>query len=343
MVARDTTHAARRFVRVTVLAAAAIVAMSACKGQSAGLASTDRKPPQPAATSEAAVNHTPFDGARAFEHVKRQVGFGPRPAGSHALAQTRAYITSELKSYGLKVTEEPFSPQTPAGKIDMVNVIAELPGESSDVLIIASHYDTKRLKDFVGANDGGSSTGALLEIARVLAVGAKTRKPELTIQFVFFDGEEAVVEWEGDDNTYGSRHFVDSREDSGAILKIRGLVLLDMIGDKDLNIYRESYSTAPLTDIIWNTAASLGYSKYFLSGASYIEDDHVPFLQSGVPAVDVIDFHFGTDQHYGAGGPQNAYWHTPNDTLDKISAESLKIVGDTVITALPKLVALLKR
>jgi len=324
----------------------ALALLSGCRDQTAaGLASANQKPETPAgvAKPEAAVNHTPFDGARAFEHVRKQVAFGPRPAGSPALAETRKYLKSELESYGLKVTEEPFSAQTPVGKIDMVNVVAELPGTSSDVLVISSHYDTKRLKDFVGANDGGSSTGALLEIARVLAEQSKARKFDLTLEFVFFDGEEAVIEWQGDDNTYGSRQFVESREDNGSISRIRGMVLLDMIGDKDLNIYRESGSTRPMTDVIWSTAASLGYARQFVNAGMFIEDDHIPFLEASIPAVDIIDFHYGTNDKHGDGGPQNAYWHTAEDTLDKISAESLKVVGDTVIVSVPKLIALVKR
>ena len=337
-------HVAQR-TRAFAIAALALLTVSGCRDHSASLASANQQAPAPAdaAKPEASVNHTPFDGARAFEHVRKQVAFGPRPAGSPALAETRKYIKAELESYGLKVTEEPFTASTPIGKIDMVNIVAEIPGESPDVLVISSHYDTKRMKGFVGANDGGSSTGAVLEIARVLAAQAKTKKFDLTLQFVFFDGEEAVIEWQDDDHTYGSREFVDSRERTGSISKVRGMVLLDMIGDKDLNIYRESGSTRPLTDAIWSTAASLGYGAHFVNAGMFIEDDHIPFLESGIPAVDLIDFHFGTDQKYGDGGPQNAYWHTVDDTLDKISADSLKVVGDTVIVALPKLIATVKR
>lgn len=285
-----------------------------------------------------------FDADRAFEHVRRQVAFGPRPSGSAAIVQTRKYIVTELQSYGLKVSEEAFTATTPVGKIEMVNVLAELPGASPETLVIASHFDTKRMGNFVGANDGGSSTGVLLEIARVLSESAKTRKPDLTIQFAFFDGEEAVIEWTGDDSTYGSRHYVAARQKAGTLGTIRGLLLLDMIGDRDLNIAREGNSTAALTDAIWSKAASLGYSKHFVPEKLFIEDDHVPFLTAGIPAVDLIDFRYGTNhERYGSGGPANAYWHTPDDTLDKVSAESLKIVGDTVVASLPAIFAIVRR
>lgn len=332
-----------------VLAALALFGLPGCRDH--GSTSADQKNAAPpklerpgaAAPEPAAPAGPAFDAARAFEHVKRQVAFGPRPAGTPALAETRKYLKSELESYGLTVHEETFTADTPKGKVQMVNVIADLPGASPDVIILSSHYDTKILKDFVGANDGASSTGALLEIARVVAEGAKAKKPDLTIQFVFFDGEEAVVEWSDTDSTYGSRHFVDTREDNGSLGKIRAMVLLDMIGDKDLAISREMNSTQSLVDIIWKTAASLGYTKQFPNTGYYIEDDHMPFLEAGVPAVDLIDFQYGTDQNHGPGGPTNAYWHASTDTVDKLSPESLKAVGDTIVAALPKLIAAVKR
>ena len=326
-----------------------LLPLAGCREQKADATAT-RNANAPAA-STAATNagvstmaKTEFDASRAFEHVRRQVAFGPRPAGSKALAETRKYLVAELTSYGLKVTEEPFTATTPTGKVDMVNVVAELPGASPETVVLSSHYDTRRMANFVGANDGGSSTGALLEIARVVADGAKTKKPEMTIQFVFFDGEEAVIEWTDEDSTYGSRQFVASRQKSGTLANVRGMVLLDMIGDRDLVIAREGHSTATLTDAIWSTAASLGYAKHFVNTKYYIEDDHLPFLTAGVAAVDLIDFQFGTNRDkFGDGGPTNAYWHTPDDTLDKVSAESLKVVGDTVIASLPAIFTILKR
>lgn len=292
-----------------------------------------------ATESEQAKKTTDFNGERAFNHVKTQVDFGPRPAGSAALEKTREYLVKELKSYGLKVWLDEFTPTTPQGKVKMKNIIAELPGESSNFIAIASHYDTKPYKEFtfVGANDGGSSTGALLEIARVLAADKTKRK--FTYQFVFFDGEEAFcAEWSdclnGKDHTYGSSHMVERLRAAKQLEQIKALVLLDMIGDKDLRIPREQNSSSWLTKAIWETAQEAGYGKYFPSRETYTEDDHSRFLEAGVSAVDLIDFEYG--------GSNNPYWHTKEDTLDKISAQSLKVVGDVVILSLPKIEALIR-
>jgi len=321
----------------------ALVATLLLFGCEAGAEPAPQSASQPATTvaQPAPAPATGFDGVRALEHVKKQVAFGARPAGSPALAECRKYIVAELKSYGLAVHEQPFVATTPVGKINMVNVIAELPGTSPEKVVVGSHYDTKRTPPgFLGANDGASSTGALLELARVMAETAKKTKPELTVEFVFFDGEEAVVEWTDDDSVYGSRHYVESLEKGH---QVRAMVLLDMIGDRDLVLKRDLTSTRSLVDVIWQTAASLGYSKHFPQVSSSVLDDHVPFLDAGIPAVDLIDFEYGTEKtKFGDGGPSNAYWHTTEDTLDKLSAESLAIVGNVVIASLPKVMAVVK-
>ena len=294
----------------------------------------------PTNSSAPAKSGSDFDGDRAFEHVKKQVEFGPRPAGSAELEKTRGYIIDQLKSYGLNVTADEFHPTTPLGQKKMVNVIAMLPGESSDVIILSSHYDTKYFKEFkfVGANDAGSSTGALIEIARVLA--AQKTKPKFTYWFVFFDGEEAFCEdWDecknphpGDpneqvaDNTYGSRHLLAQLIDKGQLKSVRALILLDMVGYKELNLGRANLSSRWMVDIVWQTAREIGYGKQFVDSLEGVtDDDHAPFLRSGVDALDIIQL--GT----------YPYWHTRDDTLDKISAKSLKAVGDTVIVSLPKI------
>jgi Predicted aminopeptidases len=275
-----------------------------------------------------------FDGQRAFEHVRKQVEFGPRPAGSAELAKTREYMIKELGSYGLNVTTDEFTAKTPIGPRKMVNVTAELPGESGEVIIISSHYDTKLFKEFrfVGANDGGSSTGAVMEIARVLA--ARGQKPRFTYWFVFFDGEEAFCkEWDeckndgSPDNTYGSRHFVEQLKSKGEVKRVRAMILLDMIGYSNLRIGRDlELSTTWLVDTIWDTARSLGYSGQFLDRDEAVgSDDHEPFLRAGIEAVDIIQL-----QEY-------FFWHTADDTLDKISPQSLKIVGDVVLASLPRI------
>ncbi|MEW6131426.1 MAG: M28 family peptidase [Acidobacteriota bacterium] len=277
-----------------------------------------------AAESKAEYKDSAFDAKRAFDHMKKVVDFGPRPSGSPAIKKTQEYIINELRSYGLKVMEDDFQGKTPKGAISMKNIFAELPGEKSDVVIISGHYDTKILANFVGANDGGSSTAAVLETARVLA----GTKPEYTLWFVFFDGEEAVVEWTGDDNTYGSRHMVAKMKADGTLGKIRAMILYDMIGDKQLDLKRDGQSSKWLVDTIWRTAAQTLYAKHFLGNETYMSDDHVPFVEAGIPAVDLIDFNYG---------PDHTYWHTAQDTLDKVSGESVKAVGEVVIQSLPEI------
>ncbi|HTG15098.1 MAG TPA: M28 family peptidase, partial [Blastocatellia bacterium] len=183
-----------------------------------------------------------FDAARAYEHLKKLVDIGPRPAGSEAIKKTQQYINRELKSYGLKVIEDDFQADTTRGRVAMKNIIAELPGQSSDIVVISGHYDTKLQASFIGANDGGSSTAAVLEMARVLA----TTKLEYTLWFAFFDGEEAFVDWSannGMDNTYGSRHMVSKLTSEGALKRVKAMVLVDMIGDKNLDLLRDAEST----------------------------------------------------------------------------------------------------
>ncbi len=284
-------------------------------------------------TAEGAAAAAPFDAARAFEHVRKLVDVGPRVAGSKELGKARKYIVSELKSYGLKVTEDEFKAETPVGKRKMVNVTAELPGESPDFIILASHYDTKLFKEFrfVGANDGGSSTGVLLELARALA--ASKRKPQLGYRFVFFDGEEAFCrEWDdcsnggAPDNTYGSRRYAARLKEAGELKRLRALILLDMVGYRRLQFGRDTMSTGWLLDIIWRAARDLGHAAQFPERAEDVGgDDHEPFIREGVEAVDLIQL--------------NSYphWHTAGDTLDKIAPQSLKVVGDVVLASLPRI------
>lgn len=312
------------------------LALSGCPGgQTKNEMNTNATQPSPAAspapTAAIAVNNS-FDGQRAFEHVRKQVEIGPRPAGSAELARARDYITSELKSYGVNVSFDEWTTKTPMGNRKMVNVIAEIPGESSDVILLTSHYDSKYVKDFrfVGANDGGSSTGILLELARDLA--ASHQKPPFTYRFVFFDGEEAFCfDWDECrkpdliDNTYGSRHYADLLKQRNELKRLRAMILLDMVGYKDLQIPREEMSSSWLVDIIWKTAADLGHGKQFINEKEGVDDDHTPFLKMGVDAADLIQL------------SSYPYWHKAEDTLDKVSAESLKTVGDVVLNSLPRI------
>jgi Peptidase family M28 len=269
-----------------------------------------------------------FDSGRAFEHVRQLVAIGPRPAGSPGSEAARRYISDQMKAVGLPVVEQRFEGLTPIGRVKMANLLGTIPGASRDRLIIGGHYDTKLFRQlrFVGANDGGSSAAMLLELARVL----KARRNPFTIELVFFDGEEAVIDWTGTDHTYGSRHYVDAARADGTLQTIRAMVLLDMVGDRDLTMRRESASTRWLTDIVWAAAARLGHRDAFLDEEKAVEDDHVPFLRAGIPAVDIIDLDY-------------AAWHTADDTLDKVSARSLQTVGDVLLEALPKIEARLRR
>ena len=275
-----------------------------------------------APTSEAQIApKLQFDSNRAWEHLRKQVSFGPRPSGTPAIVETRRYIIDQLKAAGIESKEQMFIGMTPLGEVSMANVIATIPGKRRDRLVLASHFDTKLYREFrfVGANDGASSTAALLELARVV----KQRQNEFTIELLFLDGEEArMPEWRGLDNTYGSRHYVDAARTANTLTSLKALVLLDMIGDRELKIRRDANSTPWLVDILWAAAAKLGHSGTFSNELTTIEDDHVPFLRAGVPAADLIDL-------------ENPTWHTPQDTLDFVSARSLQIVGDVVLAALP--------
>jgi len=266
-----------------------------------------------------------FNGDRAFADLKHLVDFGPRPAGSAALAEARRWIEGQLKDTGAQVEEDSFTSSTPIGALPMANIIAKFSGARSKIVIVAGHYDTKRFTDFrfVGANDGGSSAALLLELAREL----KGRKHALTYWLVFLDGEEAVREqWEGDDNTYGSRHLVAKLSSAGELGRIEAMILVDMIGDSHLVINRDTNSTPWLTDAVFSAAHSLGYQKYFVDSRTGVVDDHIPFVNAGVPAVDVIDF-----------DPNDGYWHTAKDTVDHCSPLSLTIVGRVVLETLADL------
>src|SRR5262245_27517478 len=299
------------------------------------------------AEKEDKTKTTAFDGERAFNHVKAQVEFGPHPAGSTAIENTREYIVRELKGYGLKTTLDECSENTPAGKRKFKNDIVELPGESSNGIIIASNYGTEPFKEFpfVCESDGRSSARALLEIARVMAADSQPgnqdagRKRKFTYWFVFFDGEEAFChEWseclDGNDHTYGSRYMVERLKKEKQLGRVKAMILLDMIGDRDLTVPREEGSSQWLVEAIWGTALQLGHAKEFPDRPFEVgDDDHMPFLREGVPAVDLIDF------EYGSSPGENDYWHTKEDTLDKISPRSLKIVGDVILLSLPRIEA----
>jgi glutaminyl-peptide cyclotransferase len=267
-----------------------------------------------------------FSGARALEQTRKVVAFGPRPPNSPAIGKLRNYIEAELKSLGCQVSEDAFTASTPLGPMPMKNIIAKFPGASGRALVFTGHYDTKMFpgQRFVGANDGGSSTAFLLELARVLRSSAHRDD----IYLVWFDGEEAIAQWSATDGIHGSRHLAARWDADGMLGRIKALVNIDMIGDRDLGIMQETEGSASLTRLVWRIANELGYGKYFLDFAGAVEDDHMPFVRRGVTAIDLIDFDYG---------PQNSWWHTEQDTLDKLSAHSFQVVGDVLLELIRRL------
>jgi len=269
-----------------------------------------------------------FDSAKAFEHLKAMVAIGPRYSGSPAIRQTRAYLTRELSALGFKVEEQPFTADTPKGRIEMVNLIVRLAGKRPERLLFTGHYDTKNLPNFVGASDGGSSAAFLVELARAL----KDQPREFTYEFVWLDGEEATCNlWDEcskpgkPDHTYGSQYYVDAAKQAGALKSIKAMILVDMIGDKDLQIRRERKGTAWITDAIWAAAKRTGHGGTFVDLSTDIEDDHVPFINAGVEAADIIDLDY-------------PYWHNDQaccDDISRVSARSLQIVGEVLLAAIP--------
>jgi glutaminyl-peptide cyclotransferase len=255
-----------------------------------------------------------FSGEKALAHVQAQVDFGPRPPGTEAIEKTRDYLTKQLELSGWKVVRQPFADVTPRGKIEFVNLIATFPGKNNTpIFLVCSHYDTKIFDTakFVGANDGGSSTGVLLELARVLA-----KRPDLAqkAELVFFDGEEAYEAFSQTDGLYGSRYFAKDLAAQGKTKQFRGGLLLDMVGDRSLTITLPPDSPAEMARAIFAAAEALNLRKHFTYFDRDIMDDHTPLNEAGIPTIDLIDFDF-------------AAWHTPGDTMDKLSAESLRTVG----------------
>lgn len=269
-----------------------------------------------------------FDGNRAYHHVEHLVGIGPRPPGSEGIHAAQSYIVSQLKGFGCQVEEHDFHGSSPIGDLAMKNIVAKVPGSSPGILLFATHYDTLRMPNFVGADDGGSGTGTMLELARILCA----RKNSLSVWIVFFDGEEAQgqwtdknsVQWTANNSTFGSREMAASMALSGDLNRVKAMILADMIGPSNLKIKKETNSTPWLTQTIWAAASRLGYGNIFVNENFAVSgDDHFSFLRRGVPAYDIIDFSVET-----------TYWHTPQDTLDKVDPRSLEIVGHVLLETL---------
>jgi len=275
-------------------------------------------PPEGAPTDSAPLPH--IDSKRAFQYTREVTAFGPRYMGSENHKKLERYILDHLK--GDQVEEDAFSADTVEGKFPVRNIIAKFPGSKDGIIVILGHYDTNyplRNTGYVGANDGGSSTAILLEYANQLR-GKK--RDGYSVWLVWTDGEEAVQKWSDTDSLYGARHLAEKWEKDGTLKKIKALMVMDMIGDADLNIDRNTNGAPWLLDLIYAAAEREGYQSHFYARQGPIEDDHLPFVKRGVPSADVIDLDYGYN---------NVFHHTPQDTMDKLSPKSLEIVGDTIL------------
>ena len=271
-----------------------------------------------------------FDGAKAYQQVAKLVAFGPHPPDTDSIRTVQGYLHAELASYGCAVEEDAFSAPTPAGTYAMKNIVAKIPGTGQGIILLMTHYDSKRVDHFVGAEDGGSSTGVMLEIARNLGGSDKPKQPH-AVWIAFLDGEEtqATFNWETSDSLYGSRELAARLAVSGDLKRVRAAILADMVGQYDLHLLRDADAPKWLTDTIWHTAARLGYRSVFLSQEMVgTEDDNLPFNERHVPTIDLIDL----NDYISLG-----YWHTTQDSLDKISPRSLAIVGHVILESVNQL------
>jgi glutaminyl-peptide cyclotransferase len=282
--------------------------------------------PDPRVQQVAALNDVPsdsgrssIDGNKVMQYVKEVVAIGSRPVGSPGHAKLEQLIHSKLKSD--QVEDDTFTAQTPVGSFKINNIIAKFPGKKDGIIVVAGHYDTNYPlpKTYVGANDGGSSTALLLALADYF----RSNPPQgYSVWLVWTDGEEAFAQWSASDSLYGTRHLAQKWQQDGTAKQIKGFLLVDMIGDADLDIQKETKSTPWLSELVYKAASNLGYQSHFYQQSFEIDDDHLPMLKAGIPSVDIIDLDYGYN---------NAYHHTPQDTIDKLSPKSLAIVGDVVL------------
>jgi glutaminyl-peptide cyclotransferase len=317
--------------RNLVLISVASCCLSACESSKRALASSAPNPAQtapPAAAAKQAEtaqssNRTArpvVNGTRAMQYVKELVAFGPRYLGSPGHLKVESYLRSHLKSDDLQ--EDPFTVDSPEGKFQGRNFIAKFPGSKDGIIVVASHYDTNyplRNTTYAGANDGGSTSALLLELAQHL----RGKKLEgYSVWLVWTDAEEAVRGWTHDqDSVYGSRHLAETWEKDGTLKKMKAFLLADMIGDADLNVDRDANSTPWLEDLVLEAATRLGYQSHFFARTGGYDDDHTPFAKRGVSVADLIDLDYGYN---------NVFWHTPQDTVDKLSPRSIEIAGDVI-------------
>jgi glutaminyl-peptide cyclotransferase len=265
-----------------------------------------------------------FDTDRAMQYTKEIVKFGPRPLASANHRKVEGYISAHLK--GDQVEDDSFTADTNIGKFPVHNIVAKFPGKKDGIIIFASHYDTNyplRNTSYVGANDGASTSALLLEIGNQLR---GKERDGYSVWLVWDDAEEAMKpDKEVDfmsDSLYGITHLAEKWQADGTLKKVKAFLLADMIGDADLNVDRDGNSTPWLQNVVYEAATRLGYQSHFFARTLPMEDDHLPFVKRGVPCVDLIDFSYGYN---------NVFWHSPQDTIDKLSPQSLKIVGQTML------------
>ena len=266
-----------------------------------------------------------FNGAQALAYTRQFVNqTGKRYNGSQGLAKAQAMLKRFFAKDHLE--EDSFVSSTPAGPQSMHNFIVKFPGKKDGIIVLATHYETNywlRNINFVGANDGGATTGLLMEIAENL----RAHPPQgYSVWLVFFDGEESVgPQWTDADSLYGSRHLAAQWQADGTLKRIKAFLLTDMIGDKSLDIQRDQNSTPWLEDLVGRAAEIEGDGQYFFKTETMVSDDHIPFVRRGVPCADIIDIDYG---------PNDSYHHTAQDTLDKLSAHSLTVSGSVIEEAM---------
>lgn len=305
---------------------ALVLALAACSRSNENVSAQNAAPQHPPTPpvqvppSDAAK----FDGQAAFNLTKDVVDFGPRVVGSPGYLKTQEFLRAQLK--GDSLDEDTWMQKTPVGSKRMTNFIAKYPGAKTGIIVVAGHYDTKPIKGFLGANDGGSSTGLPLELAKELHKESSGGKlPGYSVWVVWLDGEESIQESNDMDlsnSTFGSQHLAAKWNKDGTAKNIKAFILVDMVGDADLDVLRDTNSTSWLSDVVYNAATRLGVQSHFYANSTAMTDDHNPFANVGVPVVDIIDFNYG---------PDNSYWHKPSDTMDKLSPQSLGIVGSVVL------------
>src|SRR5271157_6478824 len=333
------TYRESQRLKICVVLLTIVSAVACAKGtpanataSAAPLPATTPVPPEAAASDNSPLPH--IDAKRAFQYTREVTAFGERYMGNEKHKKLERYVIDHLK--GDEVEDDAFTADTVEGKFPVRNIIVKFPGTKDGIIVILGHYDTNyplRNTGYVGANDGGSSTAILLEYANQLRDDPNKPKPGLSgapgkkrggysVWLVWTDGEEAVRKWSDTDSLYGTRHLAEKWEKDGTLKKIKALMVMDMIGDADLNIDRDTNSAPWLLDLIYAAAERGGYQSHFYARQGPFEDDHIPFVKRGVPSADVIDLDYGYN---------NVFHHTPQDTMDKLSPKSLEIVGDTIL------------